>query len=411
MKLSRLAVLSLVLTGCISREQNVRDAFMVAYDCAPEQVAVRVNSADNYQATGCGKSVPVVCTISNVCYVDSPKPKGKSDEGSAEGRIFYSVELEAETILSIWAWPAEGGRAELQLVTPRADDCYLEVAVNDHALDLRRRPGNGSYTVPIPSMDALSSALRVTLTGCSGEWSLNAEQLRNLRLFARAFAEQLMLAEEKAPAAKRHAPAGGWPAWQGLSHFPGALGSSEALTGPDLYEKLSPVILKVEATLTEGVSQGSAVAVAPTLALTNCHVVEGAKKIVLKQRGGEFAARLKESDPVRDRCVLEASAAAFTPVTGVRPFADLRVGETLYTLGAPSGLDLTLANGILSARREEEGVRYVQTTAPISPGSSGGGLFDAYGNLVGITTMVLIGKENHNQALNFAIAAETFWSP
>ena len=57
------------------------------------------------------------------------------------------------------------------------------------------------------------------------------------------------------------------------------------------------------------------------------------------------------------------------------------------------------------------GVRYVQTSAPISPGSSGGGLFDARGNLVGITTLVFVGKEHLNQSLNFAIAAEMYWSP
>ena len=49
--------------------------------------------------------------------------------------------------------------------------------------------------------------------------------------------------------------------------------------------------------------------------------------------------------------------------------------------------------------------RYLQTTAAISPGSSGGGLFDASGNLVGITTMTLRGTQN----INFAIPAEDFW--
>lgn len=68
-------------------------------------------------------------------------------------------------------------------------------------------------------------------------------------------------------------------------------------------------------------------------------------------------------------------------------------------------------NGILSGVREEDGRSYVQTTAPISPGSSGGGLFDARGNLVGITTLVLVGSEHLNQSLNFAIPAEAFTKP
>ena len=123
------------------------------------------------------------------------------------------------------------------------------------------------------------------------------------------------------------------------------------------------------------------------------------------------ARKLKASDPAKDRCLLEVADAKLVPVAGVRPYVDLKVGESVYTLGTPSGLDLTLGNGILSALREDEGMRYVQTTAPISPGSSGGGLFDARGNLVGITTLVFVGKERLNQSLNFAIAAEMFWSP
>jgi serine protease Do len=85
------------------------------------------------------------------------------------------------------------------------------------------------------------------------------------------------------------------------------------------------------------------------------------------------------------------------------------VGEPVYTLGSPVGLELTLANGILSGRREEGGRAYIQTTAPISPGSSGGGLFDAHGNLIGITTLAIVGKEHLNQSLNFAIPADSFW--
>ena len=50
-------------------------------------------------------------------------------------------------------------------------------------------------------------------------------------------------------------------------------------------------------------------------------------------------------------------------------------------------------------------------TAPISPDSSGGGLFDVRGNLVGITTLVLAGRERLNQSLDFAIPAEAFWQP
>jgi serine protease Do len=82
----------------------------------------------------------------------------------------------------------------------------------------------------------------------------------------------------------------------------------------------------------------------------------------------------------------------------------LEIGEKLYSIGAPLGLELTLSDGLLSAKRALSGSHLIQTTAPISPGSSGGGLFDAYGNLVGITTFLLKNSEN----LNFAIAAQGY---
>jgi S1-C subfamily serine protease len=88
----------------------------------------------------------------------------------------------------------------------------------------------------------------------------------------------------------------------------------------------------------------------------------------------------------------------------VRSYDTIEIGEEAYSVGAPKGLDLTIANGIVSGKRSLKGINYLQTTAPISPGSSGGGLFDATGKLIGITTMYLAEAQN----LNFAIAAEEF---
>jgi len=68
---------------------------------------------------------------------------------------------------------------------------------------------------------------------------------------------------------------------------------------------------------------------------------------------------------------------------------------------------LTIAEGLLSSKREEGNRRLLQTSAPISQGSSGGGLFDSSGNLLGITTLMSVRGQN----LNFAIPAEEYWSP
>jgi hypothetical protein len=79
----------------------------------------------------------------------------------------------------------------------------------------------------------------------------------------------------------------------------------------------------------------------------------------------------------------------------------VQVGEEVVAIGNPLSLESTVSNGIVSGIRtaEEEGGKFLQVTAPISPGSSGGPLFNMAGEVVGITTLYLKGGEN----LNFAI--------
>ena len=74
----------------------------------------------------------------------------------------------------------------------------------------------------------------------------------------------------------------------------------------------------------------------------------------------------------------------------------------MYAIGAPQGLDLTISEGIVSSLRDVPGGTVIQTTAPVSRGSSGGGLFDASGRLVGIVTF----QHRYGQNLNFALPAD-----
>lgn len=79
--------------------------------------------------------------------------------------------------------------------------------------------------------------------------------------------------------------------------------------------------------------------------------------------------------------------------------SDIKIGSKVYAIGSPLGLEKTITDGIVSAVRQRGEVPLIQTTAPISPGNNGGGLFDSNGNLIGITTFKLKGGEN----INFAI--------
>ena len=189
--------------------------------------------------------------------------------------------------------------------------------------------------------------------------------------------------------------------------------TGSAMPAADLFKLVAPSIYLIVAakdpeTFKRGKSlyEGSAVAITPTLALTNCHIVNKRTAIVIGQKKDADVGIVVASDPKTDRCIIETQKLKLHPIRGVRHYDDLNVGERVYTIGNPSGLEATLGEGLVSGLRNQNGVRYVQTSAPISPGSSGGGLFDEHGNLLGITTFKIEDAEN----LNFAIAAEDYWS-
>jgi S1-C subfamily serine protease len=187
----------------------------------------------------------------------------------------------------------------------------------------------------------------------------------------------------------------------------------QVLAPAELFKSLERSVYIVAAARTlddaraHDVSQGSAVAISDHLLLTNCHVVNGRGLIKIIHEHSVFDAKLTAADIAGDRCVLRADGTTLVPIAGVRPFADLAVGEHVYAIGAPRGLELTLSEGLLSGLRHQPGRNLVQTSAAISPGSSGGGLFDDRGNLIGITEMQFRGAA---QNLNFAGAAADFWN-
>jgi S1-C subfamily serine protease len=156
---------------------------------------------------------------------------------------------------------------------------------------------------------------------------------------------------------------------------------------------------------TGDLSQGSAVAISASLLLTNYHVVEGCYHILVRQGERETLAKIAGRDKDRDMCVLVVQDFRLSPVRSVQMFEKLAVGQKAYTIGAPFGLENTLGDGLISGLRVLKGMKLIQTTAQISTGSSGGGLFDDCGNLIGITTFLLRDAQN----INFAIAASQYW--
>ena len=136
--------------------------------------------------------------------------------------------------------------------------------------------------------------------------------------------------------------------------------------------------------------------------LTNYHVIAEGSSAVVKLPEGAFYVvdGVLAFDKARDVAVIKAHGENFRTLT-LGNSDRLQVGEEVVAIGNPLSLESTVSNGIVSGIRtvEEEGGKFLQVTTPISPGSSGGPLFNMAGEVVGITTLYLKGGEN----LNFAI--------
>jgi len=151
------------------------------------------------------------------------------------------------------------------------------------------------------------------------------------------------------------------------------------------------------------VTQGSGFFVSKEgLVVTNYHVIsEGISAIVKLPDGGFYVVDgVLASDKARDIAVIKAHGQNFRTLA-LGNSDRVQIGEEVVAIGNPLSLESTVSNGIVSGIRavQELGGKFLQVTAPISPGSSGGPLFNMAGEVIGITTLNLRGGEN----LNFAI--------
>lgn len=182
--------------------------------------------------------------------------------------------------------------------------------------------------------------------------------------------------------------------------------SAEPTEAQRAFASASPSILVVRTFDPLGLplKQGSAVWVAPSTAITNWHVVNRATEVRLIVKGVEKKSSVIKVDINRDLALISFSAESTNHP--VRIASEIpAVGQAIYALGAPRGLELTLSPGIISAIRQEPSGSVIQFTAPISPGSSGGALLNSEGELVGITSFKVEGGENLNFAVPVAAAS------
>ena len=181
--------------------------------------------------------------------------------------------------------------------------------------------------------------------------------------------------------------------------------SARAADPAELFEKLSPSVWVVAASDKNGITlgSGSAVVIGAERMITNCHVLKKAASLLVKRDNTGHAARLEFADIERDLCTLRVKNLS-APAVKIAALSSVKVGQKVIVIGAPRGLELTLSDGLVSALRKDkdDAIELVQISAPISPGSSGGGLFNMNGELLGIPALSLKDAQN----LNFAIPAE-----
>lgn len=179
---------------------------------------------------------------------------------------------------------------------------------------------------------------------------------------------------------------------------------------PKITDKAVLTIIGTDRRGTSVVQGSGFIVTSDGLAISNYHVLNGVSLAAAECCGGrDFEIRsVNGSDRDKDLILFQLYDSGSTSKPHDLPHVvlgsshDVAVGERVIVIGSPQGLENTMSDGILSAIREFEATRLLQITAPISPGSSGGPVFNSNGQVVGIASFQFAKGQN----LNFAIAAE-----
>jgi S1-C subfamily serine protease len=148
--------------------------------------------------------------------------------------------------------------------------------------------------------------------------------------------------------------------------------------------------------------------------LTNFHVVENANRgiEVLLSNKHRYAAKVVGTDKAHDLALLQIDAPGLEPVT-LADSTQLAVGQKVYAIGNPFGLNGTMTRGIISSIRSIRGSEgapiedAIQTDAAINPGNSGGPLLNSRGEVIGINTMIASNGAEQSSGIGFAIPINT----
>ncbi|ODA40474.1 HtrA protease/chaperone protein [Desulfosporosinus sp. BG] len=185
--------------------------------------------------------------------------------------------------------------------------------------------------------------------------------------------------------------------------------SNKILSGREIAKLLKPSIVYIEIFDREGNDLGAASGVIATKdgkIFTNYHVIDGVSSAKATLADGRVldVTNISGYNPKYDAVVLKVNAHDLQPAK-FNFSSSAQIGDKIYTLGNPLGLEDTISDGLISTiNRVINGMTFIQISAPISPGSSGGALINEQGEVIGITAAGLADGQN----LNFAIPYEDF---
>lgn len=172
------------------------------------------------------------------------------------------------------------------------------------------------------------------------------------------------------------------------------------LSPEELFAQASQSVVRINVSdgFGNGLALGSGVVIDRGVVITNCHVALAGPRLDIRYLDQQYSASILTADERHDLCKLSVLGLSAPNVT-MDKVASLKVGQKVYAIGSPQGLDLTLSDGMISSLRQEPIGTLIQTSAPVSPGSSGGGLFTEQGTLAGIITFQMRSGQNLNFAL------------
>lgn len=179
----------------------------------------------------------------------------------------------------------------------------------------------------------------------------------------------------------------------------------EEITNINVYEKINPAIVAIDAKIPTGVSSGSGCIINKNgTILTSSHVIDNSNNIEVTVANGEKydALILEQTGLSKDLALIKINPKQPLKTVKFGDSSNVKVGQKVLAIGNPFGFNGTLTQGIVS--RIDYKKNKIQTDAAINPGSSGGPLVNTTGEVIGINQAIYNPDDNvSNIGIGFAI--------